>query len=152
MTIDALDAAILRIVQQNNKTPRRAIGKATGLSAAAVQRRIAALEARKIIVKNTAILEPSAASLFVTSVVEVHLNDERAATVDLAKSLFRKAPEVQQAYYVTGGPHFIVFVLTKDLQSYEDAAKRLFSNNDLVQSFHTLIVADRVKVDTSIVV
>ena len=41
--LDSFDRAILRIVQRDNKMPQRSIAEAVNLSAAAVQRRIAAM-------------------------------------------------------------------------------------------------------------
>lgn len=43
-SLDAFDRAILRMVQRDNKTPQRTIAEGGNLSAAPVQRRIAAME------------------------------------------------------------------------------------------------------------
>ena len=66
----------------------------------------------------------------VTAIVEVHLTDERLATVDAAKALFRSAPEVQQCYYVTGGRSFIMLIVAPDMRSYEAITRRLFAVYD----------------------
>src|SRR3546814_5065607 len=81
--------------------PQREIAGAVNLSAAAVQRRIAAMEAAGIIERNVAIVDTRALGMTITAIVEVHLTDERPPTVDGAKALFLAAPEVQQCYYVT---------------------------------------------------
>jgi len=74
--------------------------EAVNLSTAAVQRRIAAMEEAGIVTRNVAIVDPDAVALAITAIVEVNLCDERAATVDAAKSLFRLTAEVQQCFYV----------------------------------------------------
>lgn len=94
--LDSFDRAILRIIQRDNKTPQRSIAEAVNLSAAAVQRRIAAMEAAGVIEKNVAVLDTRAVQMGITAIVEVHLANERLQTVDAAKALFRDAPEVQQ--------------------------------------------------------
>ncbi|MCG2839599.1 Lrp/AsnC family transcriptional regulator [Sandaracinobacter sp. RS1-74] len=144
-TLDSFDRAILRIVQRDNKTPQRAIAEAVHLSTAAVQRRIAAMEKAGIIRWNAALVDPDAISLGITSIVEVHLSDERTATVDRAKALFRAAPEVQQCYYVTGGTSFVLVIVSPDMRVYEATTRRLFSENAFVASFRSLIALDRVK-------
>ncbi|NBC37774.1 AsnC family transcriptional regulator [Novosphingobium sp. FSY-8] len=151
-TLDAFDRAILRIIQRDAKTPQRAIAQAVNLSAAAVQRRIAAMEAAGVILRNVAIVDPDAVSLPITAIVEVHLRDERAATVDAAKALFRQSPEVQQCYYVTGGVSFVVVIVSPDMRAYEQLTRRLFAENDLVERFRTLVALDRVKADTALVI
>ncbi|WP_419810083.1 Lrp/AsnC family transcriptional regulator [Sphingomonas sp.] len=144
-SLDAFDRAILRIVQRDNKTPQRTIAEAVNLSAAAVQRRIAAMEDAGVIVRNVAIVDTAALGMAITSIVEVHLTDERSATVDAAKTLFRDAPEVQQCYYVTGGISFVLVIVTFEMAAYEAITRRLFAQNDAVASFRSLIALDRVK-------
>ena len=150
--LDAFDRAILRIIQSDNKTPQRRIAEAVNLSAAAVQRRIAAMEAAGVIKRNAAIVAPEALSLAITAIVEVHLRDERAATVDAAKAMFADEPTVQQAYYATGGVSFVLIIVCRDMRDYEALTRRLFAQSELVDSFRTLIALDRVKVGSEIVI
>lgn len=150
--LDDFDRAILRIVQRDNKTPQRRIADAVNLSAAAVQRRIAAMEAAGVIERNVAVIAPEALSLAITAIVEVHLRDERAVTVDAAKALFAGDPAVQQAYYATGGVSFVLIIVCRDMREYEALTRRLFSESDLVGNFRTLIALDRVKAGSDIVI
>jgi DNA-binding Lrp family transcriptional regulator len=150
--LDAFDRAILRIVQCDNKIPQRAIAEQVNLSAAAVQRRIAAMEEAGVILGNVAVVDPDALALAITAIVEVQLSDERAATVDAAKALFRDTPDVQQCYFVTGGVSFVLVIVTRDMRSYEALTRRLFAENELVERYRTLIALDRVKAGMELVV
>lgn len=150
--LDSFDRAILRIIQRDNKTPQRTIAEAVNLSAAAVQRRIAAMEVAGVIQRNVAIVDTKALGMTITAIVEVHLRDERLATVDSAKALFLAAPEVQQCYYVTGGISFVLVIVTSDMIEYEAITRRLFADNDAVSRFHSLIALDRVKATAEIIV
>lgn len=150
--LDSFDREILRIVQQDNRTPQRMIAEAVHLSAAAVQRRIAAMEQAGVIRRNVALVDPDALAVSVTAIVEVFLRDERTASIDRAKALFRATPEVQQCYYTTGGTSFVLVILTQDMRSYEALTRSLFSDHEWVASFRTLVALDRVKADTSIVI
>lgn len=151
-TLDSFDRAILCIVQRDNKTPQRTIAEAVNLSAAAVQRRIAAMENAGIIDRNVAIVDTRALGMTITSIVEVHLINERPATVDGAKALFLAAPEVQQCYYVTGGISFVLVIVTTDMIEYEAITRRLFADNEAVASFRSLIALDRVKAGAEIAI
>jgi DNA-binding Lrp family transcriptional regulator len=150
--LDAFDRSILRIVQRDNKTPQREIAASVNLSTAAVQRRIAAMEAAGIIARNVAMVDPLAIGLTITAIVEVYLRDERSMTVDAAKAGFRAAPEVQQCYYTTGGTSFVLVVVTKTMQTYEAFIRQRFEDNETVKSFRTLVVIDRVKTQTEIAI
>lgn len=150
--LDNFDRAILRIIQLDNKTPQRRIAEAVNLSAAAVQRRIAAMEAAGVITQNVAVIDPEALSLAITAIVEVHLRDERAATVDAAKAMFSAEPTVQQAYYATGGVSFVLIIVCRDMRDYEGLTRRLFAESDLVDNYRTLIALDRVKAGSMLLV
>lgn len=150
--LDRYDRAILEIVQRDNKTPQRAIAEAVSLSTAAVQRRIAAMEKSGVIAANVAVVDPDAVAATITAIVEVQLRDERAATSDRAKDLFRNTPEVQQCFYVTGGISFVLIIVAPNMPVYEGLTRRLFAENELVVGFRTLVALDRVKAGTAIVV
>jgi Lrp/AsnC family leucine-responsive transcriptional regulator len=150
--LDRFDRAILRILQKDNRTPQRAIAAAVNLSPAAVQRRIAALEASGIIVANVAVLAPDALQAAITVVVEVHLQNDRSSIVEPTKALFRSTPEIQQCYYVTGSAGFILVMIVPDMTSYEAISRRLFADNPVVETFRTLVVLDTVKAGLEIVV
>lgn len=150
--IDKFDRAILRILQRDNKTPQRTIGEAVNLSAAAVQRRIAAMESDGIIERNVAIVDARAVAMTITAIVEVTLINERLPVVSSAKALFHAAPEVQQCYYVTGGISFVLVIVAPDMVEYEAITQRLFSQNDCVENFRSLIALDRLKTGAEIVI
>lgn len=150
--LDSHDRAILRILQRDNKTPQRRIGEAVNLSAAAVQRRIAAMEAAGIIQRNVAIVDTQAAAMTITSIVEVQMVNEHQHTAAAARALFQATPEVQQCYYVTGGISFVLVIVAPDMPAYEALTRRLFNENEAVASFRSLIALDRVKTGSEIVI
>jgi len=151
-SLDPFDRAILRIIQKDNKMPQRQIAEKVNLSAAAVQRRIAAMEKSGVITRNSATVEARAVQMGITSIVEVMLTDERIQTVDAAKALFRAAPEVQQCYYVTGGVSFMLIIVSQDMTTYEETTRRLFAQNEAVASYRSLIALDRVKTGSEILI
>lgn len=151
-TLDGFDRAILRILQRDNKTPQRHIAEAVNLSAAAVQRRISAMEAAGIIDRNVAIVDTRAVAMTITAIVEVQMVNEHRETAEAARMLFRATPEVQQCYYVTGGISFVLVIVAPDMPSYEALTRRLFNDNEAVASFRSLLALDRVKTGSEIVI
>ena len=151
-SLDKFDRAILRMAQKDNKIPQRQIADAVHLSAAAVQRHIAAMEKNGIIRQNSAILDVHAVDMNITAIVEVHLRDERIETVDSAKNLFKSTPEVQQCYYVTGGISFVLVIVTSDVKAYEQITRRIFAQNDFIAKYRSLIALDRVKSGSEIII
>jgi DNA-binding Lrp family transcriptional regulator len=143
--LDDYDRAILRLLQDDATRPQREIAQRVNLSAPAVQRRIARLSEDGVIEKMAALVDPVAVDLPITVLVEVALVDDRSPTVVAAKAFFRAAPEVQQCYLVMGTICFVLVVVAPSLADYERTSARLFADNELVRSYSSTMVLDRVK-------
>jgi len=143
--LDEFDLAILRIIQMDAAHPQREIAEQVNLSPAAVQRRIARMEADGVIRAHQAIIDPAMVGYPITVIVEATLINDRSATVAAAKTLFRDAPEVQQCYRVTGTAGIIVILLVPSMEVYEERTARLFADNDLIHAYRSIVVLDRIK-------
>jgi DNA-binding Lrp family transcriptional regulator len=148
--IDRFDRRILAMLQRDNKMPQREIGERVNLSAPAVQRRISRMEESGLIAANVALVAPEKLGRALTIIVEVGIESERIEELDALKTSFRKAPEIQQCYYVTGEADFVLVVLVADMAEYEALTRRLFFGNPNVRKFRTLVTMDRVKFDTAV--
>ncbi|MES0883282.1 Lrp/AsnC family transcriptional regulator [Roseibium sp. SCP14] len=144
-SLDDFDRAILRILQVDNRTPQHKIGEAVNLSTPSVQRRIRRMEAEGIIDANVALVNPDAVGLPLTIFVEVELISETPDKIDVAKSAFREAPEVQQCFYVTGEVDFILTVVVDSMSTYEDFTRRMFFQSGNIKKFRTLVSMDTIK-------
>lgn len=149
-TLDTYDRRILEILQRDNRVPRRDIGEAVHLSAAAVQRRITALEQDGTISANVAVVSATRVGRPVTVVVDVAVESEQMALHDQIKRHFRQAPEVQQCYYVTGESDFSLVITAATMAEYEAITRRLFFSQKNIKHFRTRVVMDHVKVGLSV--
>ena len=150
--LDHYDRAILRLLQADSRLPQRTIAQQVHISAAAVQRRIAAMESSGVIRQNVAVVDPKALGKNVTVVVEVHLVSDQSAVIKPAKQQFLQTPEVQQCYHVTGNGGLILILLVEDMEAYGKLAMQLFADNALVSTFRSLPVLDRVKTGLTVAV
>jgi len=148
--LDEQDRAILRLLQEDAARPQREIAEAVNLSTPAVQRRIARLQKDGIIRGTVAVVDPVAVGLPITVLVEVTLTNDRSATVSAIKKFFREAPEVQQCYCVTGTAGFVLVLVVPSMEDYEARTARLLADNEMVRSYRTVVVIDRVKVGTNL--
>lgn len=150
VALDRFDLAILKVLQQDNKTPQRRIAEMVNLSAPAVQRRIRRMEDTGVIAANIAVVDPARVDHAITLFVEVEMESERAEMFDAAKRAFATTPEVQQCHYVTGEADFILVIVVKTMADYEALTRRLFFANNNVKRFRTFVSMDRVKVGLSV--
>jgi DNA-binding Lrp family transcriptional regulator len=150
--LDRFDRAILREVQKDNRTPLRDLGERVHLSAAAVQRRLRRLEREGFIRANVAVLDPRACGAAITVMVEVELEREHTAALEQLKSKLRSAGEVQQCYYVTGRTDFLLIVVVRDMQAYEQFISTHFFDDPDIKRFESFVVMDHVKTGLAIAV
>ncbi|NOE27225.1 Lrp/AsnC family transcriptional regulator [Ruegeria sp. HKCCD6157] len=143
--LDDFDRAILRILQQDNRTTQHKIGEAVNLSAPSVQRRIRRMEAEGVIRANVAVVDPVAVGLQLTIFVELELVSETPDEIDAVKKTLLNAPEVQQCFYVTGEVDFMVVVVVESMAVYEDFTRRMFFENGNIRKFRTFVSMDTIK-------
>lgn len=144
--LDSLDVQILARYQRDTQQAAHAIGRAVGLSAAAVQRRLKRLRAAKVIEAEIAVVSPAAVGLTLTCIVMVALEREDQRSLVAFQKRVCAHPEVQQCYYVTGAHDFVLVVIAADLPAYEAFTKRALLGDDNVKSFTTNVSMGRAKV------
>ena len=149
LELDDLDRKILDRYQHDTRIPAERIGKAVGLSAAAVQRRIKRMRGDGVIAAEVAMVEPERVGYGLTCLVGVRLIHESTAESRSFKVRMLRHRRVQQCYSVTGDVDFMLVVLSRDVRDYEAFAQATLNGDDNVRSFTTFVVLDRVKVTSA---
>ena len=150
MQLDAFDHKILALLQKDSRMPQRDIGEAVHLSASAVNRRIAAMEAAGVITAYQAIVDPAKVGRPITIIVEVAVESERLDLLDAVKRRLIACPQVQQLYYVTGEADMVVILTVADMAEYQQLTRQLFFAEGNVKSFRTMVALERSKVSLAI--
>ncbi|MDB4837585.1 Lrp/AsnC family transcriptional regulator [Marinomonas sp.] len=146
-TLDNFDRKILEIVQKSNRTTSEQIAEQIGLSSAAVQRRLKRLRNEQVIVADASIVNPKALERNMTFIVQVSLEREHANLIHNFKKKMLNNPQVQQCYYVTGTPDFILIITAFSMDDYDVFTQEtFFSDNSNIRSFQTNVAMDAVKV------
>lgn len=145
MKVDAFDKAILNIIQHDNSLPLQEIGNRVGLSGPSVQRRIAKMKSNGIILSDVVIIDTDSLGNFMTVFVEVELVDERMEFIDAIRNKFKKVPEIQQCYYVTGEMDFILVMVVPSMRVYEEITQQLFYHDSNIKRFKTRVSMDTIK-------
>src|SRR4051794_7743380 len=116
IALDSLDLKILDRYQHDTGVSAQRIGKAVGLSAAAVQRRLKRMRAAGVIAAEVAQIAPERVGYPLTCIVGVRLErDTRAENLRFKKKMASNR-HVQQCYAVTGELDYVVVVLARDME------------------------------------
>jgi Lrp/AsnC family leucine-responsive transcriptional regulator len=142
---DAVDRAILGIVQRDATQSQAEIGAVVGLSATAVHRRMRGYVEQGVIERTVAVLEPSRCGVPLTIVVTIEVENEQLDLLDAMKRTFAAAPAVQQCYYMAGEWDFVLVVQVRDMDEYTELTRALFFGSGNVKRFKTMVAMQRVK-------
>lgn len=116
--MDQIDRALLRELQVNADRSLDDLGELVGLSASAVQRRIARMKADGTITRIVAEVDPIKLGLPVSIVTTVRFErDSHEYTKDLIAKL-QARPEVQMLHMLTGQHDLLIVSVVGDLADY----------------------------------
>ncbi|MGY2843471.1 Lrp/AsnC family leucine-responsive transcriptional regulator [Bradyrhizobium sp. USDA 4509] len=150
MRYDRTDARILELVQKNNRLISEVIGELTGLSATACQRRLKRLRSEGIIEADVSIVSPKAVGAPIQMLVLVTLERERSDIIDRFKKAIKTSVEVVNGFYITGDADFVLYIIARSMEDYEQFTRRFFYENPDIKGFKTMVVMDRVKASLAV--
>ncbi len=143
--LDSFDRKLVELLQVDARQPVEALAGVVGLSPPACYRRIRRLRESGIIEREVAIVRPKTLGWPLSMIVLVKLERESSRTLDEMMKVFRREPEILEAWNVTGEHDFAVRIVARDMEGYDDLTQRLFSDDDRVRSFETLVVIREIK-------
>lgn len=143
--LDTFDLKLVALLQVDAQRPVAEIAEAVGLSVPACYRRIRALRKTGVIEREIAIVRPRTLGWPLSMLVMVTLEREGARTIDEMMQMLQAEPEVVEAWNVTGDHDLAVRIVARDMEGYDELVQRLFSANERVRSFKTLVVIRQVK-------
>jgi Lrp/AsnC family leucine-responsive transcriptional regulator len=144
-TIDDIDRKILGVVQEDMRRSAESIGADIGLSASAVQRRIARLREIGVITAEVAIVDPKSVGRSLTMIVDIEVERERPELMAVLKRWIAAEPAIQEAWYVTGDGDFVLIVCMRDVEDYDALMQKLVAENSNVRRFRTRVALGTLK-------
>lgn len=143
--LDKFDRAILAMLQFDARRSAESIGAEVGLSASAVQRRLARLREEAVITAEVAVVDPRSVGRPLTVLVDVEVEREHPELLAPLKRWIEAEPAIQQAWYVTGEGDYVLVVTAGDIEEYEALMKRMVSGNPNVRRYRTRVALGTLK-------
>jgi Lrp/AsnC family leucine-responsive transcriptional regulator len=141
--IDSIDKKILRILQENARTPNTEIARKVGLVPSAILERIRKLEERGVIQGYGVRLNGQALGLGLLAFVLVR-TDELCGESKAANAL-AKIPEVLELHHIAGEDCFLVKVRAADTEALGRLLREQIGAIESVRSTRTTIVLHTTK-------
>ncbi|MES2455606.1 MAG: Lrp/AsnC family transcriptional regulator [Bacteroidota bacterium] len=119
LNLDAVDIAILKMLQNDGRATTKEMAAACFLSISAVNRRIKRLEASGVIEQYTAILRKKDLELYLVAFVNVRLIDHNENSLQVFRTSIAGLQEIKQCSLTESNNGIILKVVVNDLVSYE---------------------------------
>ncbi|HEY3047867.1 MAG TPA: Lrp/AsnC family transcriptional regulator [Polaromonas sp.] len=129
--MDKFDQAILEALQEDATVPVAELASRIGLSATPCWRRIQRLEAKGLIRKRVALLDPQRLNVGVTVFVSVRTSHHNVEWLQAFHQLVSSIPEVMEFYRMAGQTDYLLRVVVPDIAAYDRVYKRLINGADL---------------------
>jgi Lrp/AsnC family transcriptional regulator len=123
--MDAIDRKILDLLQRDATLSIAEVGERVGLSQTPCWKRIQRLEARGVIEKRVALINPEAIGLGLTVFVSIEVPDHSTASLSRFADLVSAMPEVLELYRMAGDVDYMLRVVVPDMRAYDAFYKRL---------------------------
>ena len=117
--LDAVDRAILGLLQEDGRIANVDLAEAVHLSPSACLRRVRRLEESGRIDRYVALLDPSAVGLGTNVFVEITLTGQDETTLEAFERAVSERPEIMSCHLMAGQFDYLVHVVVRDVADYE---------------------------------
>jgi len=150
LELDKTDAQILDFMQEDARISLADLAEKVASSKSAVWRRIQKMEADGVIKKQTVLLDAAKVGLGVMVFAHVKMQAQNRDSLPEFIEKVSSFPEVIECHTLMGDIDFILKVVVKDVQAYEDFFWKRLSHIDGIREISSSIALTAVKNTTSI--
>jgi Lrp/AsnC family transcriptional regulator, leucine-responsive regulatory protein len=148
-TLDRYDIQILTELQADARLTNAELAQRVGLSAAPCWRRVRALEEAGFIKGYHAEIDRHRIGLGVLAFVRLDAERNTGERTREMEAAIRKIPEIVSCHYISGTGTFELQVVSRDLDSFSQFARKVLINLPNVKDLHTSFSLGEVKASSS---
>jgi Lrp/AsnC family leucine-responsive transcriptional regulator len=153
MPRDRLDQIGLRILgelQNDARLSNVELARRVNLSPSPCLARVRALEARGVIRRYVALVDPVAIGLGLSVFIQVSLERQAEKTLEQFQSAVARFPEVVECYLMTGDSDYLLRVVVPDVQTLEKFILNGLTRISGVANIRSSFALKQVKYDTAL--
>ncbi|MBY4676970.1 Lrp/AsnC family transcriptional regulator [Marinobacterium arenosum] len=149
-TLDHIDRKILQLLQQDANLSATELADRVGLSQSPCWRRINRLQQAGYIRRKVALLDRQKLGLGIVVFVNIKLSSHGWNMLNEFEAAIVGFPEVMECWTMSGGMDYIIRVVTKDIESYEQFLRRRLLQLPHIQEAQSHITMTEVKNSTEL--
>jgi DNA-binding Lrp family transcriptional regulator len=125
--MDQIDAALLNELAENGRATYVELAERVGLTSTACARRLRALEKSGIILRYQVVPDLKSLGLTTTVVVRISLTSQSEEALETFEQAIVKCPSVMRCLLMSGSDDYLVTVVCRDIEDFENIHKTQLS-------------------------
>lgn len=148
--LDKTDLAILRRLQQDNRATIKQMAAELNLSTTPIFERLRKLEQKGYIQRQVAVLDPVKMDLKLTAFISISIADHSSDGLNAFADQVIAFPEVLECHHVSGQSDFILKVVVKDIEAYNQVLLDKISTVPNISNIESSFALSSRKVSTAL--
>jgi len=136
-SMDAIDAKIVRALQQDGRLTNLELAEAVGLSPSPCLRRVRNLEAAGVIQGYSALVDQKACGYPITCLVRIRLANHSQENVQAFEKKIAETDAILDCYLMTGGADYELRIVARSLDDYEQLVRQTIQKLPGIASIET---------------
>lgn len=149
-SIDAVDHRILQALQEDGRLTATDLAERVGITTSPCLRRLRILEDAGIIRGYTALVDQTKIGLPISVFISIKLERQSEEAMERFETAVRRCPEVLECYLMTGPRDYLLRVVAKDLNDYEDFVKGTLTRISGIANIESSFALGQVKHSNSL--
>lgn len=148
--LDQTDLVLLDELQKDSKQSIKKLAEKVNLSITPVHERIKKMETFGIIRNYVAVLNPNALGKNLIAYCQVKLTHHKEELFDEFENYVKGLDEVLEASYIAGSYDFLLKLLLKDMEDYQNFVVHKISKLDIISNIQSAFVIRNIQNDSTI--
>lgn len=148
--LDAIDTRILAELQEDASLTNVELAQRVGLSPSPCLARVRALEEAGVILRRVALLDPASVGAAVSVFIQVTLEKQTEALLEVFESAMARFPEVMECYLMTGDSDYLLRVVVPDIVALQHFILERLSKTRGVANIRSSFALKQVKYKTAL--
>jgi Lrp/AsnC family leucine-responsive transcriptional regulator len=150
MHFDETDRKILLVLQADARISNQDLAERVGISSSPCLRRVRRLEQDGVIQRYVTLLNPHAVGRALEAFVEIRLEHQNPASVEMFEAEIRKHPEVLECYLMAGEWDYLLRVVVADLEELCNFHMNKLAKVPCVSNLRSNVCMKKVKYSTEL--
>lgn len=144
-TLDAIDIALVRLLEQDGRMPNSALAKAVGIAESTALMRVRSLRERGVIRAIRAEIDPEAVGRPVQAMIAVRFGGHRRSHFEQFRVEVPALPGVLGAFHVSGATDYFVHVACESADALRDFVLDHLTNRPGVLHAETALIFEAIQ-------